>query len=392
MTDFRELLARAADGDAAAQYALSAAYDRAGDSPNADIWLERAASLRHPGALYTLATRRLGATADERIAADIAKSLGAAADAGSGAAMRLLAVMTALGLGVEEDWRRAVMLLSRSAALGRPDALRELGVLALTFGGPQARARSALNSAAAGGDAIARALAQSGAAGAADKDAIERLATACTDLGPRPVAEETVRDRNPLIRRFKAALTPLECAYIRAAAAGVLAPTAVVDPELAAARHAEFRTSDGGTFDLLSLDLVLIALWRRLSEMAGRRAPRSELLQALRYKPGQEYRPHHDYLPEDAADYSQVKRCGQREATLLVSLSEDYGGGETTFPRLSLAFRGRTGDALFFENTDPSGRPIPESLHAGAPVISGEKWMLTLWFRQRRFWYWGRDV
>ena len=40
---------------------------------------------------------------------------------------------------------------------------------------------------------------------------------------------------------------------------------------------------------------------------------------------------------------------------------------------LSIAFRNLTAD----------GRPDPDSLHAGLPVARGEKWLATLWLRQR---------
>ena len=114
---------------------------------------------------------------------------------------------------------------------------------------------------------------------------------------------------------------------------------------------------------------------------------RHELMGVLRYRPGEEYRPHHDYLPEDAVDYSDVRRAGQRRATLLTPLNAAYEGGETLFPRLGLRFRLAAGDSLLFENT-ADGEPIADSLHAGAPVASGEKWMLTLWLREKRFWFW----
>jgi hypothetical protein len=31
------------------------------------------------------------------------------------------------------------------------------------------------------------------------------------------------------------------------------------------------------------------------------------------------------------------------------------------------------------------GRPDPDTLHAGVPVERGEKWLATLWLRQRRY-------
>ena len=141
-------------------------------------------------------------------------------------------------------------------------------------------------------------------------------------------------------------------------------------------------------FGLLDLDLALIAIYARLAHFAGVPHENCELMGVLRYAPGQEYKPHHDFLPEDAEDYSEVKRSGQRSRTLLIALNDEYEGGETIFPKLDVKLRGAPGDSFVFHNTDADEKPYPETLHAGAPVASGEKWLLTLWCRARSFWFW----
>jgi prolyl 4-hydroxylase len=45
----------------------------------------------------------------------------------------------------------------------------------------------------------------------------------------------------------------------------------------------------------------------------------------------------------------------------------------------------RRGQALYFEYTTADGALDPLSLHGGAPVLSGEKWILTKWMRERAF-------
>lgn len=388
MTSLADLEARAGAGDAAAQYALAAAYDRAGAPEKAEFWLERAAAARHPGALYTMATQRLAGPGDAARAEEAARFLTTAAENGGGAAMRQLAVLAALGLGVAEDWAAAVAWLERSAQTGRPDALRELAMLALICGGDPALAAAGMGAAAAAGDALARALAPALPGGGGAAPTPRALASVCGGSPKAAGPGEMLHPARPAVRRIRAALCAAECAYVRESAAPLLRPSAVVDSAHSAARQAQYRTSDGGVFEILALDLPLVALWRRLAAAAGRAAQTCELMQALRYRPGEEYRPHHDYLPEDGADYSEVRRAGQRAATLLVLLSDEFSGGETTFPRLGLSFRGARGDGLCFENVDAAGAPIVDSLHAGAPVRSGVKWMLTLWFRERRFWRW----
>jgi hypothetical protein len=38
---------------------------------------------------------------------------------------------------------------------------------------------------------------------------------------------------------------------------------------------------------------------------------------------------------------------------------------------------------VLFDNVGPDGRPDADTLHAGLPVERGEKWLGTLWLRER---------
>ncbi|HRK95726.1 MAG TPA: 2OG-Fe(II) oxygenase, partial [Rhodospirillales bacterium] len=95
----------------------------------------------------------------------------------------------------------------------------------------------------------------------------------------------------------------------------------------------------------------------------------------LRYLPGEEYKPHYDFIrpwgPEAASFAAELAEMGQRAATVLVYLNEGYEGGETVFTRLGLTFKGAAGDALIFWNVSPSGELERDSMHAGAPVAAG---------------------
>jgi hypothetical protein len=109
-----------------------------------------------------------------------------------------------------------------------------------------------------------------------------------------------------------------------------------------------------------------------------------EATMMLHYSPGEEFLPHLDFLdthlPGPAAD---VAERGQRVVTFLMSLNEDYEGGETAFPELGRAWKGQTGTGLFFWNVEPDGTPDPRTRHAGMPPLSGEKWLLSQWVRAR---------
>ena len=117
-----------------------------------------------------------------------------------------------------------------------------------------------------------------------------------------------------------------------------------------------------------------IAINRRIAAATGTRYEQGEPLQVLSYQSGQEYKLHSDALP--GGD-------NQRVATFLVTLSDGFVGGATSFPRLSLELTGKPGDGLHFVNTDSAGRPEPAMWHAGMPVSQGRKLMLSKWIRER---------
>ena len=109
-----------------------------------------------------------------------------------------------------------------------------------------------------------------------------------------------------------------------------------------------------------------------------------EGLQILQYRPGAEYKPHYDYFdPNEPGTPTILKRGGQRVATVVMYLSEPAKGGGTTFPDVGLEVAPKRGNAVFFSYDRP--HPSTHTLHGGAPVIEGEKWIATKWLRERRF-------
>lgn len=136
------------------------------------------------------------------------------------------------------------------------------------------------------------------------------------------------------------------------------------------------RTSDGVGFTAPLENPAVHALNRRIATASGTRVEEGEPLQVLRYRPGQEYRPHFDAIPGFA---------NQRMLTMIVWLNDDYGGGETLFMQTGQKLKGRAGDALLFRNATADGRRDEAAAHAGLPVTRGEKLIASRWIRQRRF-------
>lgn len=111
---------------------------------------------------------------------------------------------------------------------------------------------------------------------------------------------------------------------------------------------------------------------------------RGEGLQVLHYSPGAEYKPHYDYFdPEQSGTAAVLRRGGQRVGTVVMYLNTPESGGATVFPDAGLEVSALAGHAVFFSYGQPS--PSTLTLHGGAPVIAGEKWVATKWLREQRF-------
>jgi prolyl 4-hydroxylase len=112
------------------------------------------------------------------------------------------------------------------------------------------------------------------------------------------------------------------------------------------------------------------------------RIPTCETIQIVRYRVGQEFRPHYDQFDTRTKEGARaVREGGQRVATLLVYLNEPGGGGATVFPKAGLSVLPRARAAVFWRHQLPSGQDDPKTLHGGAPVERGEKWAANLWLR-----------
>lgn len=189
----------------------------------------------------------------------------------------------------------------------------------------------------------------------------------------QPVEGTRISDR-PDARLFRRLLSAGECAYL-IAAAGQFEPSMVYDLEGQLVRDT-IRTSDGATFHWNIEDPAIHAINRRIAAASGTRYDEGEALQILRYTPGQEYRPHFDWV-DNAPN--------QRIWTALIYLNDDYEGGATAFVRTGAEVRGQTGDVLLFSNARPDGHGDDLAEHAGMPVTSGTKYLATRWIRERRW-------
>ena len=172
---------------------------------------------------------------------------------------------------------------------------------------------------------------------------------------------------------FERAFTPAECDFLMAVAEPTYGESLVKSVTGEDIRD-PIRTSDGSTIHWLIEDPAIHAMNRRLAALTGTDVHQGEALQILRYRPGQQYHPHTDWLGEENA----------RVLTALIYLNDDYAGGETEFLQLGVKVKGRKGDALVFASVDPAGRFEERSEHAGLPVTSGTKYLASRWIRAHR--------
>ncbi len=122
----------------------------------------------------------------------------------------------------------------------------------------------------------------------------------------------------------------------------------------------------------------------RIAKLLGWPIENGEGLQILNYAPGAEYKPHYDYFdPAHSGTPKILQRGGQRVGTIVMYLNTPTKGGGTTFPDVFVEVAPIKGNAVFFSYD--RAHPSTKTLHGGAPVVEGEKWVATKWLRQGRF-------
>ncbi len=189
--------------------------------------------------------------------------------------------------------------------------------------------------------------------------------------------------RNPRVIVFGGLIGDAECDELVECARARLVRSETVEMATGGNEVNEARTSDGMFFARGETPLIQ-QLEARIGALLAWPVENGEGLQVLRYRPGAEYKPHYDYFdPAKSGTAGILKRGGQRVASLVCYLNTPAKGGATVFPDVHLDVAPCKGNAVFFSYDRP--HPMTRSLHGGAPVIEGEKWVATKWLREGRF-------
>lgn len=202
------------------------------------------------------------------------------------------------------------------------------------------------------------------------------------DCGDRTV-EVLLTMAHPRIVVFGNLLSPEECEALIAAATPRMARSLTVATQTGGEEINDDRTSNGMFFQRGESPLMQ-RIEERIARLLNWPIENGEGLQVLHYRPGAEYKPHYDYFdPAEPGTPTVTQRGGQRVGTLVMYLNTPEKGGGTTFPDAQIEVAPQRGNAVFFSYERPA--PSTRTLHGGAPVIAGEKWIATKWLREREF-------
>ena len=322
-----------------AQLMLAQQYEREGRHQEAAALVRDAAHAGDANAQYLWATRQIFVGLKER---DEAVALiRAAATQGHPQALHLWAVLAAAGFGRKQDWRAAMEHLNKSAERGDPRAQAEIALL----GPPQ-----------------------------------KFNVTSWVSVPPPRMAFTS-----PRIGVIESFLAPEFCDWVVFSARQKRMQRAhTVDPATGTWLHHPGRTNTGVYLNILEADVITRLIKARIGSALGLPVNHQEDANILRYEVGQTFDVHVDGLdPEEPGYAHELATLGQRSATFLIYLSDDFDGGETAFPALDWSYRGKKGDAIFFWNVTEEGALEKQLLHAGRPPTRGEKWLFSQWVRDR---------
>ncbi|MGD0192180.1 MAG: 2OG-Fe(II) oxygenase [Rhizomicrobium sp.] len=322
--------------------------------------LERGVAARDAAAMTELGKRAIAGRAAGRSTHDGASLLAAAADAGDGEADALIAVMIGVDAATSGNWTLALGYLERAAFRGWQPARDQFALLA--------------------SDQSLVALASSPAA---PRDIWRRLKDTI-DMGAltRPPGARVVFE-TPHVAVLENFASRAECEWMIGRARPRMTRASRQGSYSGTQQPVDAHTNSVTSFDILAADVVLAVLHARIAAAAGFSTRCLEETTVLHYTRGQKFGPHYDYFDSTSPTFrDELARGGQRAATFLVYLNDEFEGGETALLELKWQYKGRAGDALFFRSSDSSGVPDPRTLHAGLAPTSGEKWLLTQLIRQ----------
>lgn len=175
-------------------------------------------------------------------------------------------------------------------------------------------------------------------------------------------------------------LTEKECSNLIKIIDNKSRPSTVSNPTDSAI-VSDYRTSQ--TADLHYFDdPFYLEIDKKITTALGLGPFLGETAQAQRYEPGQYYKEHWDFFSPLTPEYKiYCEWMGQRTWTTMIYLNDVEKGGETYFKHLKLKIKPKQGTMVAWNNVYKNGIPNLKTLHEALPPISGNKYVITKWFR-----------
>ncbi|XP_020784324.1 prolyl 4-hydroxylase subunit alpha-3 isoform X2 [Boleophthalmus pectinirostris] len=128
---------------------------------------------------------------------------------------------------------------------------------------------------------------------------------------------------------------------------------------------------------------VIGKLDHRISMVTGLNVnhPFGEYLQVVNYGIGGHYEPHFDHATAPNSPVYKLN-TGNRVATFMIYLSSVEAGGSTAFIYANFSLPVEEKAAIFWWNLHRNGEGDVDTLHAGCPVLVGDKWVANKWIHE----------
>ncbi|KAM3875103.1 prolyl 4-hydroxylase subunit alpha-3 [Diretmus argenteus] len=122
---------------------------------------------------------------------------------------------------------------------------------------------------------------------------------------------------------------------------------------------------------------------QRISMLTGLNVqpPYGEYLQVVNYGIGGHYEPHFDHATAPSSPLFKLN-TGNRVATFMIYLSSVEAGGSTAFIYANFSVPVVENAAIFWWNLHRNGQGDGDTLHAGCPVLVGDKWVANKWIHE----------
>ena len=140
------------------------------------------------------------------------------------------------------------------------------------------------------------------------------------------------------------------------------------------------------TYWLSKQDDIAKSIIKKVCDIDGHTMEQTEDIQVVKYEPNGYYKEHHDSCCDDNDVCREFKKFGNRIVTMVIYLNDDFEGGATRFSNINKDFKPKKYSGILFYPMNKNGDKCHNnSLHAGMPITSGEKYIANVWIRDKHF-------